>query len=400
MSDTQPTTGSNPVPATRTAEQADGTSAISEDGSKTPEGKGIEFALVLARMIESVKSDPDQMRAAIYQLARHKLDEQVRSEKPDDIRNIKGSLEIAIQGVEHFYRDDSNRHAHQSASRFPPHSIGPADRTDVYRLPMDEPTSGVQSRERPLGTTRRKLAATGLVILPFAIGLFALLGQPDRWVFPRNPPQVQTSSQPPVAAPQPAPPPLPTSAANVREPPPPARDPLVPMRYGIYAVAGDKLVALKLFPIPAPDVRIAISAAFESTGETFLPSGKVRFLVYRRERANGPIERAEVRIVAKIVGTNPPESADIPERQKWVIRNVSFPYRIAPLKDHPEIDELTSETDNAELSAGRYALVLNKEAYDFSVAGASTNPQHCLERVAAANGTFYSQCTSNSKEKR
>ena len=32
----------------------------------------IEFALVLARMIDSVKNDPEHLRAAIYELARQR----------------------------------------------------------------------------------------------------------------------------------------------------------------------------------------------------------------------------------------------------------------------------------------------------------------------------------------
>jgi len=44
------------------------------------------------------------------------------------------------------------------------------------------------------------------------------------------------------------------------------------------------------------------------------------------------------------------------------------------------------------LPPGRYVLVLKGQAYDFSVAGLVTDPRQCLERLAATNGQFYSEC--------
>ena len=37
----------------------------------------VEFALVIARMIDSLKNNPEDMRQAIYELARYKLQEQL-----------------------------------------------------------------------------------------------------------------------------------------------------------------------------------------------------------------------------------------------------------------------------------------------------------------------------------
>jgi hypothetical protein len=60
--------------------------------------------------------------------------------------------------------------------------------------------------------------------------------------------------------------------------------------------------------------------------------------------------------------------------------------------DNPEMLELHSEDPALELTPGRYALVLKTQAYDFSVEGESTDPKQCIERIVAANGTFYSDC--------
>src|ERR1700730_17531055 len=60
----------------------------------------VEFALVINRMIESIKSDPEHLRATIYELARHKLKEQFGAEP--DIDRLSDALEVAIRGVEAF----------------------------------------------------------------------------------------------------------------------------------------------------------------------------------------------------------------------------------------------------------------------------------------------------------
>jgi hypothetical protein len=54
--------------------------------------------------------------------------------------------------------------------------------------------------------------------------------------------------------------------------------------------------------------------------------------------------------------------------------------------------EVLSEDAETALAPGRYALVLKGQAYDFRVAGQITDPKQCLERMAATNGQFYSEC--------
>jgi hypothetical protein len=50
------------------------------------------------------------------------------------------------------------------------------------------------------------------------------------------------------------------------------------------------------------------------------------------------------------------------------------------------------ESATALLPPGRYALALQGQAYDFTVAGQIKDVNQCLERTEAANGTFYSEC--------
>jgi hypothetical protein len=374
LADTQPKSG-----------QVESAFALTAAGGETLAVNGVEFALVLARMIESVRTDPEQMRNAIYDLARHKLDEQLGRQAPEDIRKIKESLEIAIQGVELFF------HKNDQQLQLPPPSahplLPPAAATGLPRPALIHPKA-----EKPDGDrkpTGWKWSAAILLTLTLVLtGLAGLRTRPDLLWFNKN-----IEPQQAVVSP---------SAQSERGPESQRQqlpDPLTPPSYGIYAISEGRLVELKLLPIRAPDLRVAISASIESSSQSSLPGGKVRFVVYRREPANGFAERAEVRVVARVIRTTSydtvkPKITD--DEQKWVIRNISFAYRIAPSRDRPEMDEITSEAPDAELPSGRYALVLNKQAYDFTVEGPLTDPQHCLEQVTAANGTFYAQCTLKS----
>jgi hypothetical protein len=170
--------------------------------------------------------------------------------------------------------------------------------------------------------------------------------------------------------------------------------PLLPTDYGVYAVSNETLIELHLLPGRPPDIRVAVSAAIIIPSQTLLPNGHPKFVVFRRDVAATISSQADVRIVARIArefktsADNKKNEGD----QSWVMRNISFPFRSSPIKEDPEMYEIHSEDPNAELTPGRYALVLKGAAYDFSVAGTAIDKRQCLERIAASNGTFYSEC--------
>src|SRR5579859_326151 len=70
--------------------------SVREIATEHPE---VEFALVLARTIDSVSSDPEQLRSAVYELARKKLQE-LAHENPSEKARLMSALEVAIAGVE------------------------------------------------------------------------------------------------------------------------------------------------------------------------------------------------------------------------------------------------------------------------------------------------------------
>jgi hypothetical protein len=164
----------------------------------------------------------------------------------------------------------------------------------------------------------------------------------------------------------------------------------------VYAISADKLYELEQLPGRAPDSRVAISAAILTPSRTILPDGHLKFVVFRRDSATNAADRADVRVVASIAREMSFDQAGKPVAKKaedsWVIRNISIPYQTAPKQGEPDMYEVQSENPEAALSPGRYVLVLKGQAYDFSVAGTITDPKQCLERLAAANGQFYSEC--------
>jgi hypothetical protein len=200
-----------------------------------------------------------------------------------------------------------------------------------------------------------------------------------------------------AALPAQIPEPTSTQASVPVAPPPQKEEPAQPLPrvYGIYAISNGKLFALEALPGRAPDLRIALSAVITKTGRTILPNGRVTFVAYRRDFAASAPERVSVRVIAKIAramnfgSVGKAQTSEVDDT--WIMRNISFPFRVAPVTSNPEMLALEPESETA-LPPGRYGLVINGFAYDFSVAGEVTDPAQCLERVAAANGTFYSPC--------
>lgn len=365
--------------------------------------QAVEFALVLSRMIDSVGNDPEHLRATIYELARYKLKEQFGTESFADARKISKSLEIAIQGVEALSQKkegtglalpgpEANREKPRSLfARAPHHDIEPVVQT-VYSMIEVEASTAVDSAARKRGSRFKavwKFAAVFAAAL--AIGLVATL-RPVWFNLPGRSENIVTN-QPASILPKAA---VPPATSTLADPPLAAPSPVLPSSFGIYAVSENKLYELDVMPGRAPDPRIAISSLITTPSRVTLPDGHLTFIVYRRDSATTAADRAEVRPIARIARE---VSFDKNGKQvvsklddNWVMRNVSIPYRTAPKKDNPDMYEVQSQNPDTPLAPGRYALVLKGLAYDFSVAGTITDPRQCLERLAATNGQFYSEC--------
>lgn len=429
----------------------------------------IQFALVLARTIESISSDPELLRNAVYDLARQKLQELAHD--PIEKKRLMDALEIAIAGVEAhtkgvkdekkqlvpsiagYLQELNNRDATPRliGSESPEGNVAVNETVDSPSAPLPEvlpaqakaaewPVSTVLPAsddyeamprliERPVvnidvsdtaiqtyvprsfalkrsnrSTAPRSLSSMVLrfaaVFAVFAIAAGLILAKRHGFSFGqmRNA-QVanwlgggQGSRQPATVVTQE----VPKAASNPLPVETKPQRPL-PTTYGVFAESDGKLYELQGLQGRAPDLRVAVSAAITKPSETVLPDGRVRFIVYRREAKGGDgSDAVDVRIIAQIRQDTAFDSSGkrvaTANDNVWAIRNISLPFRAAPMKEDQEMYEVAPKDADEVLSAGRYALVLKGSAYDFTVEGRVTDKRHCLERLLAANGVFYSEC--------
>jgi len=370
-----------------------------------PASSEIEFALVLSRMINSITEDPEQLRASLYELARHKLEEQVVTETADEQSRILQSLEVAIKGVETHYSRMALRALEPpdgrsgfgllgfGGSRRKEPEIGRADAADHHGWrPFKPPIPDGLARSWEFMAPWRQFLAPWRYVTVLALA--ALIGmavyQRANLVSVLNFNGGAGAVASKAASNQ-----VPIEQAALKQPEPPP-DPLVPTSFGVYAISDGKLYALEMLPGRAPNPRVAVGPAITAPPKTVLPDAHIKFVVFRRDSVVNALSRAEVRVIARIsteMKFDPAGKAVITKADNtWVIRNISYPYRTAPYKGQPDMyDVIGAEPDNT-LTPGRYALILKDEAYDFSIAGQITDSKQCLENFAAANGAFYAEC--------
>ncbi len=170
----------------------------------------------------------------------------------------------------------------------------------------------------------------------------------------------------------------------------------LPELYGVYAVSDGQLIELEALPGQVPDQRIAMSGAISRPSRVTLPDGPIAFIVFRRDVASNISERVPIRVIARVQRAivfgraGEPRKAEVGDT--WTIRNISYDFRVAPMDHNKEMVLVRPESVDFTLPSGRYALVLKGQAYDFTVDGPVTEPAQCLERVEAANGSFYHEC--------
>jgi hypothetical protein len=391
---------------------------IDQDRMLSPHAQEIEYALILQRMISTVKDDPAQLRMTIYEFARARLKLDTSGTEEGEQQRLLGALETAIQGVEDFSvrRDDTERlpsapaaQIGHGASPVVPMSnsvatMGPVTPAPedivvphrVYLYPDVRPPVA-DTRTRTLLST---LARFGVGMLLF-IAVAGLVYDRQRLPVLGEHLSQPTSS---TAARQGAPPSAADAAQRLSQPadakpaaassgPPPFP---VPSDYGIYALSNGQLSELQLLPGRVPDKRIAMSTPVTLPSRTTLPDGKARFILFRRDLAGNAPDRIDVRVVAQVVRALTFDAKGKPKfspvTDAWNIRNMAYELRVRPLAGNPEMLLVQSDKADFALPAGRYALVLKDQGYDFTVAGKVTDLAQCLERTDAANGEFYSEC--------
>ena len=379
------------------------------------------FIRLLSSRIRAVSDDPRQMREIVYELARVKLLEQFTHADARESRELQQVLERAIKEVERSFERSAASEPQKliaaSAAPVPPTAATPPP------VPMPSPVSAAAPTPKDTGAQRRPAAPPASLDRPKLRGVFksvvrltAILlligGAATVAVYwPKLKTQLTALTQtarPPERAPnspetQPtaSPPPAVSETAertpdSQKEPAQPAQPSMpLPTTFGVYALSEGQLHELKSVPGKIPDRRVAISAAISTPSATTLADGDVKFIVFRPDGgvdANG----TEVRVIAKVsraMGVDASgKAAMVSAGDSWVIRSMSYPYKVGPIDDQSRMLLLQPEQDGFTLAPGRYIVVVKGMGYDFTVAGTITDPNQCVERINAANGAFYSPC--------
>lgn len=362
----------------------------SDTAASAPKTHAIKagFVRLLSGRIRDISGDPRQIREIVYELARIKLLEQSTHADARESRELQQVLERAIQEVElSFERSTPERNAMSA----------PPD------LALDTPPGLLgQSRRSGAVNSLIRLAAILLIMAgaSAAVTYWPRLRTQSVALWPSATLSERASTSP---EPQPTAVPPPTSGESVERTPNQPKEPMpaaqpsmpLPTTFGVYALSEGQLQELKPVPGKIPDRRVAISAAINTPSATTLTSGEVKFIVFRPD---GGVDASgtEVRVVAKVsraMGVDATgKAAMVTAGDTWVIRSMSFPYKVGPVEDQPRMLSLQPEQDGFTLSPGRYVVVVKGMGYDFTVAGTPTDPNQCVERINATNGAFYSPC--------
>src|SRR5262245_48993176 len=378
------------------------------DGKILAPAPEVDFALVLSGVIASAEENPSQLRNIVYELARIKLHEEMSRRSPladsPGTRQLSVALESAIERVETIHSKHDSLEAIQSLHRLAdisdvnaqgPVQIVKQDSVRVYEHPLprfltrEAPTQSIGSAWLPgaalllRGAMVASFAIAVCVVLDHQFGLFG--SRASQALTPVVHKIEKIAKVAPAAA----------SGSSASSAQSYAGVPL-PSVYGIYSISAGRLHELEPLAIGrVPDQRVFMSTPIKTPSRTVLPDGRIEFIIYRRNVMNESPDRIPVRVIAKVrraMTFNSAAQASTTEvEDSWTIRNVSYNFRVAPLGDSSEMLVVRPDKEFV-LPAGRYALVVKGQAYDFTIAGAITAASQCLERVDAANGTFYSEC--------
>ena len=395
------------------------------------EAKRDHFHSVLARMVSTVTEDHNQLRTLIYEFARRKLRKDLFRQFEDgdwsEIERRVSTLEAAIDRVETDFSSGAPQLSFQGEQPAIGSDSGQPTTTSTALRPISQrewmagghsgrlpsflssrtydvhpqPIVTVTEQDSSFANVRLKkylqsniswtLQLTAAVILGLAIYsavdnksvLRFLHAHRIGRVADVNSTDASRSAQSPALAAKATP------RSGVSDIP-------LPSSYGVYALSDGKLTALDLFPLKIPNSRVAMSALVSTPSQAHLAVGPLQFVVYRRDLASNSPDRVAVRVVAQVKraltfgpGGNPSYTN---VEQSWVVRSNSYDMSVTPVADNPAMVVIRPQKAEFVLPAGRYALVVKKEAYDFTVDGPVRDPAHCLERTDALGAAVYSEC--------
>jgi len=269
----------------------------------------VDFAIVLTRVITSIENDPAQLRNAVYELARIKLQTELSQRAaPIDGSNkgdLASALESAIERVETVYSKHNHLRVLQSLNRRTNNSgIGASEiaieerepalmirapRSRTAHLPnfltaVAGSSPKVKHSWHWMGAApllRAAMVAIFAVVVCVVLDRqFNILGRQAPQLFASVVQKVEKLETKRIVQ---------ASAGDLQLKTTPAPQSLgfpVPSVYGVYAVGGGKLYELEPLVGRVPDQRVFMSTPIKTASRTVLADGRAVFIIYRRDAVN------------------------------------------------------------------------------------------------------------------
>jgi hypothetical protein len=168
----------------------------------------------------------------------------------------------------------------------------------------------------------------------------------------------------------------------------------VPASYGVYADLRGKLVEMNSLSVVPFDPRAKTVLQVKERNSVRLPDHAPQFFAYRRDFLTSAPDRIPLRVVALLARVM---KFDVSGKvvtevdgNTWILRPSPYELRVAPVADNKEMIKVTSGA--VQLPAGRYAMMLSEQYYDFTVEGNVTDPAQCVESAPTARGPIFYDC--------
>ena len=369
----------------------------------------LDFYSILQEAIKTAKHNSSQLRALVYERARFNLKRDIlyghsSMGLAELVQHIK-DFELAVARIEANAEDDQPSPPQQTewpdttevnssnaveilpAMRTAPRyaELSPIRWSDNFqhvRWP-EEFLRYVRSANRFIGFALLGMAFVGAIVIVVTL-----------WPLPKASRQFETANKIPQAGETAVKQSSPNESglASVETSP---RLPFpLPTSFGIYVLNDNKLVELEALPINVPDPRVALSAEIKNPSTVTISDHKPAFILFRRDLLNNAPQKVILRVVARMaretkIVNGKPVITKI--EGSWRIRDISHELKISPIAGQREM-VMARLDDEVSLPAGRFALVVNRLGYDFTIDGPEQAPESCLEGFEAATGTVFTQC--------
>jgi hypothetical protein len=369
----------------------------------------LDFYSILQDAINTAKHNSSQLRELVYERARFNLKRDIlyghsSMGLTELVQHVK-DFELAVARIEANAVDDQPRPPPPTEWPDTPETnssnaieILPAVRTapgysELSPIRLTDHFQHVRWPEEFLRHMRSANRLIGFALLGMAcVGAIVILV--TLWPLQKASRQVETASKVPQAGESPLKQSGP-SESGLASTETSSRLPFpLPTSFGIYVLSDNKLVELESLPIGVPDPRVALSAEIKNPSTVTISDHKPAFILFRRDLLNNAPQKVILRVVARTtretkIINGKPVITDI--EGSWRVRDVSRELKVSPIAGQREM-LMARLDDDISLPSGRFALVVSRLGYDFTIDGPVKAPEFCLEGFETANGTVFTQC--------